>query len=206
MQAFLSVLVLPIAILNFAGGILGGIWLAVLGQWSLVGLGLAAAVASTMVLGFLLMPGMLFAAPAALAMEKGHYVIGILSGAIALLWTNVVIIVWCVVTFSFVVEQAKAGSIWPYLLWAYSVATGPWTYMASRETQADPNSPSSTTAFFACMGAAAMMATYLLMSRPTIYAVGIAFVVPMIVSFLLQITMYVLEALGTKETFSSHSK
>jgi hypothetical protein len=110
------------------------------------------------------------------------------------------------VTFSFVVEQAKAGSIWPYLLWAYSVATGPWTYMASRETQVDPNSPSSITAFFVCMGAAAMMVTHLLMSNPTIYAVGIAFVVSMVVSFLLQITMYVLEAFGMKETFSSHSK
>jgi hypothetical protein len=46
----------------------------------------------------------------------------------------------------------------------------------------------------------------LLMSNPTIYAVGIAFVVSMVVSFLLQITMYVLEAFGMKETFSSHSK
>jgi hypothetical protein len=46
--------------------------------FSAVSLGLAAAVASTMALGFLLMPGMLFAAPAALAMEKGHYVIGTL--------------------------------------------------------------------------------------------------------------------------------
>jgi hypothetical protein len=198
MGAFFSLLVLPIAILNFAGGIVGGIWLAVLGQWSLLGVGLAAGIASTMMLGLLLMPGMLFAAPAAVAMEKGHYVIGILSGAIALLWTHVVVIAWCLVTFSFVVEQSKAGPIWPYLLWAYSVATGPWTYMASRETQANPNSPADITAFFACLGAAAMMATYVLISRPTIYAVGIAFVAPMGVCFLFQIAIYVLAAIGPR--------
>jgi hypothetical protein len=79
------------------------------------GIGLAAAVLSTMLLGLLLMPGILFAAPAALAMEKGQYVIGTLFGAIAALWTNVVIVAWCVVTFIFVIEHFKIGSIWPYL-------------------------------------------------------------------------------------------
>jgi hypothetical protein len=194
MQAFLSLLVLPIAILNFAGGIIGGIWLAVLGQWSLVGIGLAAAVLSPMLLSLLLMPGMLFAAPAALAMGKWHHVIGILFGAIAALWTNAVIVAWCVVIFIFVIEHFKIGSIWPYLLWAYSVSTCPWTYMASREVLSDPNSTSPITAFFACLGGAAMMGTYLLMTSPTIYAVGIAFIVPMVVYFLLQMTMSVLIA------------
>jgi hypothetical protein len=66
--------------------------------------------------------------------------------------------------------------------------------MASREAQSDPNSTSSITAFFACLGGAAMMATYLLMTSPTIYAVGIAFIAPMVVSFLFQMTMYVLIA------------
>ena len=32
MQAILILLVIPIAILNFAGGIIGGIWLAILGE------------------------------------------------------------------------------------------------------------------------------------------------------------------------------
>jgi hypothetical protein len=199
MQALLGLLLLPIAILNFAGGIVGGIWLAVLGQWSLLGVGLGAAIASTMILGLILMPGMLFAAPAAAAIDKGHYFIGTLSGIIALLWTNVVVVAWCVVTFFYCFEQSKSGSILPYLLWAYSVATGPWTYMASREAQADPNSPSSTTAFFACLGGAAMMATCLVMTKPTFYAVAFAFIVPMAVSFLFQITIYALTVRANSE-------
>jgi hypothetical protein len=192
MQAIFSLLVVPIAILNFGGGILGGIWLAVLGEWSLIGIGLAATIASTMLLSLMLMPGLLFSAPAALALEKGHYFIGILLGAVSALWTYIVIVAWCVLAFGFVVYQHHSGSIWPYLLWAYSVSTGPWTYMAQQEARADPNSFSPLTAFFACVGAVAMMATYLLMSRPTLASAGIAFLITMAVSFVLQITMVVL--------------
>jgi hypothetical protein len=192
MQAIFSLLVVPIAILNFGGGIVGAIWLAVLGQWSLIGIGLAAAIFSTMLIGIVLMPGFIFAAPAAIAFDKGHYFVGVLLGTVSALWTYIVIVAWCVLAFGFVVDQHRSGTILPYLLWAYSVSTGPWTYMAQREAAADPNSFSPLTAFFACVGAAAMMAIYLFMSRPTLVSAGIAFIITMAVSFVFQLTAFVL--------------
>jgi hypothetical protein len=195
MQAIFSLLVVPIAILNFGGGIVGAIWLAVLGQWSLIGIGLAATIFSTMLLGIVLMPGLIFAAPAAVAFDKGHYVVGILLGAISALWTYIVIVVWCVLAFGFIVDQHHGGAILPYLLWAYSVSTGPWTYMAQHEARADPNSFSPLTAFFACIGAAAMMAIYLFMSRPTLVSAGIAFIITMTISFVFQLTALLLMAI-----------
>jgi hypothetical protein len=196
MKALFGLLAIPVVFLNFTGGIVGGIWLAALGQWWLVGFGLAAAISATMLLGVLLMPRIVFAAPAAYAIERGNYLIGILSGIISLSWTYVVMIAWCVITFSYVVDQAKNGSIWPYLLWAYSVATGPWTYMASQDARVDPDSQAPVTAFFCCLGVIAMMSTYFATSKPTIFIVGLAFVVPMAVCFLFQIIMYAVGVIG----------
>ncbi len=44
MQAILSLLIIPLGILNIFGGIASGIWLAILGEWGGIGAGLLASV------------------------------------------------------------------------------------------------------------------------------------------------------------------
>ena len=55
----MSVLAVPLMIVNMLGGIVSGIWLAVLGEWGAIGYGIAALVVSGLVLSIVLMPALL---------------------------------------------------------------------------------------------------------------------------------------------------
>ena len=50
---------IPLAILNMLGGVVSGIWLALLGEWGSIGYGVLAMVFSGFVLGIALMPSLL---------------------------------------------------------------------------------------------------------------------------------------------------
>jgi hypothetical protein len=52
---------IPVMLLNLGGGIVGGIWLVVLGKWGLLGIGLASVFISSIGLGLALTPSMLLA-------------------------------------------------------------------------------------------------------------------------------------------------
>jgi hypothetical protein len=94
-----------------------------------IGVGVAAIFISSIGLGLALAPGLIFGAPA-MALEKGKTIIAGVLIALSNLWTCTVMTVWCLGSFYVVFARYETGSIWPYLLWAYSTATGPWTYMA----------------------------------------------------------------------------
>lgn len=186
--AIISVLSIPVMLLNFGGGIVGGIWLAIIGNWGLIGLGIISMFVSSFFLGLILAPGLVFNAPAAMAFQRGKQVIGSLCALLGNLYTFAVMTVWCVGCF-YVVFQSyyRGGSFWPYLLWAYGMATGPWTYMAARE---GPDSiGSSLSAFGACIGAIAMMGTILIETRPTLIDIGIAFCMPLVFVMVAQFSL-----------------
>lgn len=181
----ISLISIPVMFLNFGGGIVGGIWLAVLGKWGLIGIGLASMFISSIGLALALTPGMLFMMPGAVALERGRYVLGILCLMVGNLWTYAVMTVWCVGCFYFVIENYyTGGSLWPYLLWAYGMATGPWTYMATRE---ETVSASTIAAFGACVGAIAIMGIILFKDQPSILDATIAFCIPILVVYIFQI-------------------
>lgn len=62
----LAALSVPIMILNLLGGIISGIWLAILGEWGEIIRGIIFMVVSGIAISFALMPSLLFAAPAAI--------------------------------------------------------------------------------------------------------------------------------------------
>jgi hypothetical protein len=66
--------------------------------------------------------------------------------------------------------------------------------MAQKEAQSNPDSPAGMSAFAACFGAIAMMCVIMWSSRANIYNVGIAFCIPIGISFLLQIAMAISSA------------
>ncbi len=185
-QAILGLISIPVMLLNF-GWIVGGIWLVILGEWGLLGLGLASMFISSFGLGFVLMPGFLLALPGTLALDRGEHVIGGLCVLASNLWTLVVITVWCVGCFYVVLRYYNAGSIWPYLLWAYGMATGPWSYMAARGGSNETGSLLS--AFGACVGAIAIMGVLLFADDPSILDCTIAFSIPMTAVLLFQIVI-----------------
>jgi hypothetical protein len=200
MGALFSLVSVPVMILNFAGGIVGGIWLALLGQWRLVGLGLAASFVSTFGIGLALAPGFLFAAPGIILVQKGKHLIGGILQFVSALWSYVVMTVWCVGSFYVVFSFYPGGSLWPYLLWSYSTATAPWTYMAQRQAMdgSDPAGASALTAFGACLGALALMGVIFFTSRMLLTELVVAFCIPVGLVLALQLWFFI-EALPSLE-------
>jgi len=146
------------------------------------------------------MPGLLFSAPGALALEKGRYVIGSLAALFGNLWTDAVMTVWCVGCFVLVFGYYSGGSVWPYLLWAYGMATGPWTYMAAREGQDAVGS--TLAALGACVGVIGIMGVILFASHPSIIDITVAFCIPISVVLIVQAGM-IIALVKSKGTFFS---
>lgn len=141
-----GVLSVPIMILNFASGIVAGIWLAILGEWGLLGIGILFLFTSHWLIGLLLLP-MLPVDALTLYLSGRKNPLGYLTGYISFLYTNILI----ALTFFFAYSVCKSyyhGDTWigyiPYVLWSWGMALGPWQYMSSRE----PNNEYSTFTMF----------------------------------------------------------
>ena len=174
--AILGLISIPVRLLNFGGGIVGIIWLAVLGKWSLLGIGLISIFIFSFGLPLALVPAFLFAASGRVALEREKYVIGFLCLTAGNLWTLAVMTVWCVSCFYVALSNYySGGSIWPYLLWAYGMATSPLAHMAAKKGETG----SIAGAFGVCIGAIAIIGVLLFWDNPTIVDVTIAFCIPL---------------------------
>jgi hypothetical protein len=152
MEAFnrlATALAVPLGLLNMLGGIVAGIWLAILGKWGIIGYGIAALFVSGFGLGIAMMPGLLFAAPAAALLEKGNKLGFYFFGFLSALYTVAILTVWCIAVLYFFARQADPSSIVPILLWSYGVATGPIGWMAQKEAQGGGGEGAMISTFFA---------------------------------------------------------
>jgi hypothetical protein len=132
-ETLMNIFLLPIMLLNVFGFLGSAIWLLIIGQWRSVVAGIFIVFASNFVLGLALMPGFLVGAPGIYFAKRritvGVYFFGLLSS----IYTYGLITAWCgIITFYFL-GDAPAGAFWPLLIWAYGVATAPWTYMAQQD-------------------------------------------------------------------------
>ena len=150
LTGLITALSIPLMILNMLGGIVAGIWLAILGDWTTIGAGILIFFVSTSILGFVIIPSILLAVPAALCAEKGKTFGLVCFGALSSLYILTVITLWCCGILFFFVRDATASSLIPRLLWSYGLATGPWAYMAGKDVQGGGNE-----------GFASMLATFL---------------------------------------------
>jgi len=145
----ITALSLPIGILNLFGGVTAGVWLAILGEWRLIGVGLLLLVSSHFLIEFALMPGLILAAPAVKAIESGRTTLAALFGNLSLIYTTVIVVAWSYLMLRIFYGQATDSSQIPLLLWSYGAATAPWAYMAAKDQKAqDGENPSSVFALF----------------------------------------------------------
>ena len=131
----LEILSVPIMFLNFGGGIVGGIWLAFLGEWRLIWIGILLLLTSHWILSILMLPGIPIAGIGVHFYEKKNP-LGHLFGFISQLYTNILIVGTCVVAFFICSSFYKGGIDFgciPYLLWSWGMALGPWQFFASKE-------------------------------------------------------------------------
>jgi hypothetical protein len=132
-EKILSVFGLPIKILNLLGGLVGGIWLAIVGEWAAIGIGIAALFVAAFALGFALMPALVFAVPAVKMEESGNKLGSYFFVVLGSCYTIAVFSFWCIGVLFYFLDQATMNTVIPLLLWAYSVATSPISYMAQKE-------------------------------------------------------------------------
>ena len=135
---FANLAMMPLVFLNIFSGIIAFIWLAVFGEWSIIGYGVLGLIVGHFVISILLMPGLIFMLPLPFFFSKGLSFLGLIFGILSLVYTNIIFCFWCVGSFFFFSTQITDSSIFiPLVLWSYNVATGPINYLASKELAND---------------------------------------------------------------------
>ena len=129
----INALSVPITILNMIGGIVAGVWLAILGEWGTIGYGVGALFLSVPFLAILLMPSLALSVPSSYFLEKGNKPLAYFFAFFSNLYVDALIVIWCMAVLINFTSRADHSSFIPILIWSYGVATGPWTYMASKE-------------------------------------------------------------------------
>jgi len=136
MKALLGVVAalgLALPILNMLGGIVCGIWLAILGEWGAVGLGILLFLLCILLLRFALMPSLLFRAPAAKCLEGGKTFGFFCFVAFSEFYVLALLTVWCCGILFLFVKDAEASTVIPRLVWSYGVAGGALLYIAAKD-------------------------------------------------------------------------
>lgn len=154
MEALIMLPAFLLMLLNFLGGLVGGIGIAVQGEWRLLLGGIGWGLIGHFVLSFALMPGMIFAPLAAKAADNGKVAQTVLFAMPSLIWTYIIVSASSIYIFTRIASLPDAGFF--HLLWAYSVTTAPWSFMAQKDRQAG-NSTASMLMFFVQLGVVSMM-------------------------------------------------
>jgi len=134
--------------INMFGGIVSGIWLAILGEWRVVVIGIVYCFFSSFFITFALMPGLLLSTPAMFFIEKGKKIIGAFFGALSIIYTIGLLIIWCLYVLVEFTQLVDSRALIPALVWSYGVAMTPWMYLAQKDQQAG-NDHATYTTFFA---------------------------------------------------------
>lgn len=140
MQAILgllTVLLLPLVLLNTFGGLVAGVWLAFLGEWKLIGIGFGVVIVGTGFLKIAMSLGALLADSALVCAQEEKSAGMIVSLALSIAYIMVLMSVWCCGVLYFCMRNSLDSPLIPRLLWSYVMALGPWVFMASQENRDD---------------------------------------------------------------------
>lgn len=129
-----SVLTILIA-LDLLSGIVGGIWLAVAGKWSMIWSGLLAGLFMPFVYSIAALPGFGIGWLIVKVHEKRLVLPGLVLGFCGGLYNNGFLAAWSYCIFWTFVPAPADVSIFARLLWGYATVIGPIDYMANKEKQ-----------------------------------------------------------------------
>ncbi|MCX5632316.1 MAG: hypothetical protein NTW93_01350 [Phycisphaerae bacterium] len=133
----IKILSIPILILNMVSGIIAGIWLAFLGEWRLILIGILLIFTSHFYISILMLPALLFV-PIGVRLYEKKNPLAYLFLFLSEFYTNLLIVGTCAFAFFICVRfygsESKFGLI-PYLLWSWNMAMGPWQFLQSKEPE-----------------------------------------------------------------------
>ncbi len=188
LSSVLSVLGMGFIALNMLGGVVSGLWLAFLGKWGAIGLGLAGIFISHIVISIALMPSFDLGAGGAAAANRGSRWGMLFFGLLSNVYIAAIFTVWCMGILLVFVSMADNRSLIPMLIWSYGVALGPWQFLASKDAQAGTGGGSAQTTFF---GQAAFVVSVVagLITRASFVTMAVVFGGIMLVNVALQMIL-----------------
>lgn len=134
LQAILSPIIFVIGIINMFGGVVGGIWLLVKGEWGVVlfSIGLLF-VGSTFLISLLLLPSIGLGSLSVFLISKKKYLISGILANLSQIYIIIIMAAWGFAFMFFFLSKARLDTLIPMILLSYGPATGPWAYMASND-------------------------------------------------------------------------
>lgn len=163
-ERILNAVLTPVTAIGFLGVLVSGVWLAFLGEWQAIGIGLAAVITSSFFITIFLLPGSLFKFLAHLIQEKGFPWLGFIVEAISSLYFSFVVFLSAYSCFRYFLSISTEVSLVPLLIWSHGVATGIWGLLASKALNAKNNIVGITTfmhAFVLSLGYITSIAIYI---------------------------------------------
>jgi hypothetical protein len=137
---------LPLLLMNGVSGIASGLWLLFIGRWVEIALGIVLLTAGGFGLGFAMLPGLVFDAPANYFQGKGSRSGMLIFGFLSLAYTMLVVTIWCSTILFIFGHRLNSVVSHAQLIWSYSVAIGPLYFLAQKDAS---NEYSILTTFFA---------------------------------------------------------
>ncbi len=190
MNVIIGLLMVPLALLNFFGGIISGIWLAFLGEWAVIGIGLVALVGGHFLISLALIPMMAMAIPGGALAEKGHILSAITFTFFSNTYLALVMTIWCLGCFYILVGRLdSADAVIPCVIWSYGVALGPWMFMAQKEAQSSGGADMSSITTFFCQVAFVTMAIAFFVGPYSIERLAVFFGAVMAVGLIVTTTL-----------------
>jgi hypothetical protein len=158
MQALLMVLMVPAALLHVFGGIGAAIWLATLGKWEQIAMGVTGLLFSHLVIATLMLPNHLLVWPATSLMDKGKILLAFPFLLLSNLYEILIISWWCLFVFQYMTLTAEHDTFWPLAAWSYTVSLQPFIRFALKEPE-DAGNGAMIVAFNAEVAYMAIVAT-----------------------------------------------
>lgn len=112
--------------INLLGTIVSGVWLAILGEWKIIGIGIASVLSASFVITLAIVPGSLFKFIGTRIQEKGLTWTGFAVESIFSLYQSFLVFLTGIGSFYYFTNVSTEENAIPMLLWSHSVATGVW--------------------------------------------------------------------------------
>jgi len=131
----ISVLTAPLVLLNLLSGLIGGVWLIVLGEWGDALWAIVVSYFSTYLISLILMIPLAILLPTTFLLNKG-FIGKVLSFPFQLLSgisTWLIVGFWGLFVFYTALGAVGNNPAMPYLLIAYGISVGTWGFMSSKE-------------------------------------------------------------------------
>ena len=125
----------PLLILNWIAGPVAVIWLLAIGDFYLVLTGAVGAFGASFGYALAMIPAVLIMLPGVFLSKINNFIskiLGFIILSVTGLWTYILMAGWTFYVFGYVPEILEDRSI-PHILFAYTIATGPFAFMASKE-------------------------------------------------------------------------